>query len=62
MRELTVSKSYSPHKLPMMASLTDFNNTSFSSTDFHQFEWTVPRSFLSQATGEAIDNGLLTKI
>lgn len=62
MRELTVAKSFQPHKLPMLAMERNFNDTSMSSTDFHLFEWQVPRHFLSQATGEAIDNGLVTKI
>ena len=64
MNELTVAKSFNPHKLPLFAApLDQFNNTSIASTtDFHPFEWTVPRSFLSQATAEAIENGLVTKI
>ena len=62
MRELSVAKSFDPQKLPMLALENSLNNTSFSSTDYHPFEWQVPRHFLSQATGEAIDNGLVTKI
>ena len=62
MKELSVAKSYEPHNLPMLALEKSHNDTSMSSTDFHPFEWKVPRHFLSQATGEAIDNGLVTKI
>ena len=62
MREYTVAKSYDPFKLPLLCVERSLNNTSLSSTDFHPFEWKVPRHFLSQATGEAIENGLLTKI
>ena len=62
MRELTVAKSYDPFKLPLLSADRSLNNTSMSSTDLHAFEWKVPKHFLSQATGEAIENGLLTKI
>ena len=62
MRELTVAKSFEPYKLPMLALERSINDTSMSSTDFHPFEWQVPRHFLSQATGDAIENGLLTRI
>ena len=61
-RELTVARSFEPCKMPMLAMEKGFNDTSMSSTDYQPFEWTVPRHFLSQATGEAIENGLLTKI
>ena len=47
MRELTVSKSFEPHKLPLLCQQRDFDDTSTSSTDMHPFEWQVPRSFLS---------------
>ena len=48
--------------MPILALENHFSESSFSSTDFHPFEWQVPRHFLSQATSEAIENGLLTKI
>ena len=35
MRELTVAKSFQPHKLPILALERNFNDTSMSSTDFH---------------------------
>jgi hypothetical protein len=61
-RELTVARSYDPTKMPILAIGKSLNDTSMTSTDYQPFEWTVPRHFLSQATGEAIENGLLTKI
>lgn len=61
-RELTVARSFDPTKMPMLAMEKGFDDTSFSSTNYQPFEWTVPRHFLSQATGDAIENGLLTKV
>ena len=46
----------------MLAQEQAGNDTSYYSTSTQEFEWMIPKHFLSQATGEAIDNGLLTKI
>ena len=62
MREISVAKSFQPYKLPMLAQENAVNDTSYYSTSTQEFEWMIPKHFLSQATGEAIDNGLLTKI
>ena len=47
MRELTVAKSFDPFKMPLLCAEHSLNDTSMSSTDFHAFEWIVPRHFLS---------------